>query len=56
MVLWGEKGLLGRIYDPISVWREYAVEVRGRGIPSGHFLPEEAPQQTLDALLEFFAA
>lgn len=55
MVLWGEKGLIGRIYDPVAVWRDYAVNVSGRGVPSGHFLPEEAPAETLAALLEFFA-
>jgi haloacetate dehalogenase len=56
LVLWGEKGLIGRIYDPVAIWKEYAVEVIGRGVPSGHFLPEEAPRETLDSLLEFFAA
>jgi haloacetate dehalogenase len=55
LVLWGQKGLIGRIYDPIAVWREYAGEVSGRGVASGHFLPEEAPVETRDALLEFFA-
>jgi haloacetate dehalogenase len=56
LVLWGEKGLIGRIYDPIAIWQEYAVEVSGCAVPSGHFLPEEAPLETLDALLEFFEA
>jgi len=55
LVLWGQKGLIGRIYDPIAVWRDYAVTVSGRGVASGHFLPEEAPEETLVALLEFFA-
>jgi haloacetate dehalogenase len=55
LVLWGQKGLIGRIYDPIAVWRDYAVTVSGRGVASGHFLPEEAPAETLTALLEFFA-
>jgi haloacetate dehalogenase len=56
MVLWGEKALVGRIYDPVAVWQDYALDVAGRGVPSGHFLPEEAPQETLDALLEFFSS
>jgi len=55
MVLWGQKGLIGRIYDPVAIWRDYAVDVSGRGVSSGHFLPEEAPEETLAALLEFFA-
>ncbi len=55
LVLWGQKGLIGRIYDPVSIWRDYAVDVSGQSVPSGHFLPEEAPQETLDALVEFFS-
>jgi hypothetical protein len=27
--------------------------VRGRALPCGHFLPEEAPEDTLAALEEF---
>jgi haloacetate dehalogenase len=27
--------------------------VRGHSVPGGHFLPEEAPEETLAALLEF---
>ena len=55
LVLWGQKALVGRMYDPVAVWRDYAPDVRGHGVPGGHFLPEEAPRETLDALLEFFA-
>lgn len=53
LVLWGEHGVVGRLYDPLAIWREKAVEVGGRALPCGHFLPEEAPQETLAALLPF---
>ena len=55
LVLWGTKGLVGRLYDVVSTWREKAVDVNGRGLPVGHFLPEEAPQETTDALIPFFS-
>ena len=56
-MLWGEKGVVGRAYgDPVMVWADYASDVRGHGVPGGHFLPEEAPAETLAALLDFFAA
>lgn len=53
LVLWGERGLLGRHYDVLDVWREYASDVRGTALPSGHFIAEEAPDETLAALRGF---
>jgi haloacetate dehalogenase len=35
------------------VWRERGTDVRGQAVPGGHFLPEEAPEETLAALLPF---
>ncbi|MGH7988006.1 MAG: alpha/beta fold hydrolase [Candidatus Binataceae bacterium] len=55
LLLWGKEGLLERAYDPVAVWREYASDVRAHSLPAGHFIPEEAPQETLAALLAFFA-
>ena len=55
LALWGEKGFVGRKYDVLDVWRKRALHVEGHGIPSGHFLAEEAPQETLDALMAFFS-
>ena len=52
-MLWGERGLVGRRYDVLDVWREKADDVRGQGLDCGHFLPEEKPAETLAALLEF---
>jgi haloacetate dehalogenase len=54
LVLWGDRGLVGRSYDVLATWREKAVDVRGHALPTGHYLPEEAPQQVADALAEFF--
>jgi haloacetate dehalogenase len=55
LVLWGERGTVGRLYDPIKIWREHATDVRGRALPGGHFLPEELPDQTLAELMPFLA-
>ena len=54
MVLWGERGTVGRLYDVLAVWRRYATNVIGQPLPGGHFLPEEVPEQTLTAVLSFF--
>jgi len=56
LVLWGGKGLVGRQYDVLAVWRERAGDVRGRALPAGHFLPEEAPAETARELQDFFGA
>jgi len=55
LVLWGERGTVGHLYDTMKIWREHAVNVRGKALASGHFLPEEVPEETLAELLAFFA-
>jgi haloacetate dehalogenase len=53
MVLWGKQGVIQRMFDPLRDWREVAADVSGRALPCGHFLPEEAPRQTLRELRRF---
>ena len=55
LVLWGAKGFVGKAYDVLEVWREKADDVRGEAIAAGHFLPEENPDDTLAAMMAFFA-
>jgi haloacetate dehalogenase len=54
LVLWGAKALMHRSYDVLETWRAKAIDVRGRPLPCGHFLPEEAPEETLAEMLAFF--
>ena len=53
--MWGAKGYVGVAYDALTVWRAYAEDVQGHAIDSGHFLPEEAPTDTITALRQFLA-
>ena len=53
LCLWGEKGFVGHKYDVVTEWQKWAADVRGYGLPCGHYLPEEAPEETLRALLDF---
>ncbi|MDX3854558.1 alpha/beta hydrolase [Streptomyces sp. AK02-01A] len=53
LALWGERGFVGRHYDVPAVWREYADDVRGYAMPSGHYVPEEAPGPTAGHLAAF---
>jgi pimeloyl-ACP methyl ester carboxylesterase len=55
LVLWGANGFIGRKYDILAIWRERAEMVRGYAIPAGHFLAEEAPEETYNALQLFFS-
>jgi haloacetate dehalogenase len=53
--LWGAVGIPGALKsDPLTIWREWANDVRGFAIDSGHYLPEENPEATAKALIEFF--
>jgi haloacetate dehalogenase len=56
LVLWGDKGVVNRLFDPLRDWDAVATSVVGHPLPSGHFLAEEAPEETLRELLAFFAA
>jgi haloacetate dehalogenase len=56
LMLWGKRSAQGSGYDVLAVWRAHAENVSGHGIDSGHFIPEEAPEEAYQALREFFAA
>ena len=53
LALWGAKGAIEKHYDALAVWRERAQDVRGEALPCGHYLAEEAPEETLEALQPF---
>jgi haloacetate dehalogenase len=53
-VLWGSKGNLEEWYDVLEVWRGWADDVGGKGLNSGHYIPEEAPEETLSEIRAFF--
>lgn len=52
LVLWSGSGAIAG-WRPLEVWKTWADDVRGEPISAGHFLPEEAPEQTARLLLEF---
>jgi haloacetate dehalogenase len=54
LALWGSRGFLEGHYDVLEVWRGWANDVQGRSIDSGHYIPEEAPEETLSEIRAFF--
>ena len=57
LALWAERGNTGRMFDVIATWQaRAAMKVTGKALPGRHFLPEEAPEQTLAELQVFLSA
>ena len=55
LALWGSRGVLERYWDVLAAWRARADDVRGRSIASGHFMAEEAPDETAREIARFLA-
>lgn len=53
--LWAEHGVVGRLYDPLALWRQVAEEVSGRALDCGHYLPEERPEEVVSEIRRFIA-
>jgi haloacetate dehalogenase len=57
VVLWGMNTTkrpgwqTGKRLDMLATWRERAVDVRGKGLDCGHFVPEEQPEALVRELL-----
>jgi haloacetate dehalogenase len=55
LALWGaESSEQKAAFDFEAIWHGWAEDVTGAAIDAGHFLMEEAPEETADALLRFF--
>ncbi len=54
LVMWGTRGAMARCYDVPTTWRALATDVTACPIDCGHFLAEEAPEETASALERFF--
>lgn len=57
LVLWGERGVVQRLFQPLALWQAQCTgQVSGHDMPAGHFIPEELPEATADALSGFLDA
>ena len=59
LLLWGATGGVGRNHKPGpgEIWQRYATDIRGaKALPCGHYLSEEAPEETYRELREFFTS
>jgi len=53
LAIWGDRGRPHKRHQVMETWRRWAVDVQGEGLPLGHFLAEEAPDETRAALERF---
>ncbi|AGZ44056.1 alpha/beta fold hydrolase [Actinoplanes friuliensis] len=54
LALWSANGALPRFYgDVLDVWRPWADDVTGQAMPASHFVVEDQPEATAEALTEF---
>jgi haloacetate dehalogenase len=57
LVLWSKGDDLEDLYgDPLVIWQDWADDVRGHSIDSGHHMAEEAPDALAAALTDFFSS
>ena len=53
LVMWGERGVVGKHFDVRRIWEGWCEQPRFASMPSGHFIPEEAPVEAFAALSNF---
>ena len=53
LVLWGEQGVVHQCFEPLKEWSKVAVNVQGKALPCGHYIPEEAPELLLQLVQSF---
>ena len=55
LAIWGAQGVVGELYDVTATWQDKANHVSGIALPCGHAIPEEAPTDLTQHILEFLA-
>lgn len=54
LVLWGDNSHCGRHFRPLEAWAEWADDLRGAAIPTGHYPAEHRPDIVAKAFAAFF--
>lgn len=55
LVIWGERSHTRSVHgDVLLVWRDFGRDATGGPIACGHYVQEEAPEETLRFMLDFF--
>jgi haloacetate dehalogenase len=54
-VIWGSRGIAAAAATPVQTWQRWASAVTGEEIEAGHFMCEENPTATAEAILSFMS-
>lgn len=55
LVIWGSNSHCARHFRPLEAWREWADDLRGFAVPTGHYPAEHRPDLVQPALAVFFS-
>jgi haloacetate dehalogenase len=56
LCLWSTRDDLEQIYgSPLAIWHNWATDVQGFGIDSGHHVAEENPEDLAAAILSYLS-
>jgi haloacetate dehalogenase len=53
LALWGTQGHMHRLFDLQSLWKARCSHLRTETLPAGHFLVDQMPAETVDAIRRF---
>ncbi|UWR20956.1 alpha/beta fold hydrolase [Sulfitobacter sp. S190] len=53
LVLYGAEGVMGLAYDVGATWADRLSNMQVKALPGGHFFPDQYPDETARALLDF---
>ncbi|SFQ27404.1 haloacetate dehalogenase [Roseivivax halotolerans] len=53
LVLYGADGAMARLMDVPETWAPRLADMRAKAMPGGHFFPDQAPDATTAALMDF---
>lgn len=53
LVSWGTRGVVGKHFDVEGIWRGWCSDPSFAPMPSGHFIPEEEPEEALAVIEDF---
>lgn len=55
LVLWGSNSHCGRHFSPLDAWADWAENLRGTAIPTGHYPAEHRPDLVYPIFRDFFS-